>query len=479
LQPGFIKVSLNIEVVEMVQIFVSAGHGGFESGGFDPGSSVGGTTEAREMELTRDLIMSELNSLQAKALSVPDKLSLKQSIAWINARAGLGDVAIEIHADEATPRARGASIFFVAENDERRADGKIVLDTLLAGVAGIMRHGGGVKPDTDSAPGSLGFCRQVSIPSLLIELGFLSNPQDLSLIQNKRKDFAKSIANGLVKWSKLEASRKGLPVSTPVPSIPTSNIVVQGMIDIILLGQIHSEQGILVNGNSYVPIDLVDSLGIDVSRDPAVRRIQHQNIIYARAVDLEKFNISIKWDSQSRSLRLDPIPKTSLGKIDQIMGIGHASVENLRMFLETNNSDGLSLFPNLPKLYYEESAIEKVNHDIAFCQMCLETGFLAFGGDVDPAQNNFCGLGTTGGGVAGAVFPDARTGVRAHIQHLKAYASKEPLVLMPSVDPRFGLIARGVAPTVNELSGRWATSPEYGDSILALLRKLYKMAGLL
>jgi hypothetical protein len=77
------------------------------------------------------------------------------------------------------------------------------------------------------------------------------------------------------------------------------------------------------------------------------------------------------------------------------------------------------------------------------------------------------------------VVPDARTGVRAHVQHLKAYASKEPLVLLPPVDPRFNLITRGVAPTVDQLSGRWATSLDYGDSILALLRRLYKLAGLL
>jgi N-acetylmuramoyl-L-alanine amidase len=373
----------------MVQIFVSAGHGGIESGGFDPGSSVGGTTEAREMELTRDLIMSELSSLQVQALAVPDKLSLRQSIAWVNARAEQGDVAIEIHADEATPAARGASIFFVAENDERQADGKIVLDALVAGVTGVVRHGIGVKPDTDASVGSLGFCRQISVPSMLLELGFLSNAKDLSLLQTKRKDFAKAVAKGLVKWSNTEAKRKGLQ-GNPATA-PASSIVVQGLIDIILLGQVHSEQGILVNGNSYVPIDLVDSLGVDVSRDPLVRRIQHQNITYARAVDLEKFNISVKWDSANRSLSLDPIPRTSLGNIDRIMGLGHATAEHLKTFLENNNSDGLSLFPNLPKLYREEAAIEGVNHDIAFCQMCLETGFLAFGNDVKPDQNNFCG----------------------------------------------------------------------------------------
>jgi len=112
-----------------------------------------------------------------------------------------------------------------------------------------------------------------------------------------------------------------------------------------------------------------------------------------------------------------------------------------------------------------------VNHDIAFSQMCLETGYLDFGGDVEPSQNNFCGLGTTGGGVKGASFPDARTGVKAHIQHLKAYASKDPVV-PPIVDPRFDLVARGIASLVSDLSGLWATDPNYGNKILAVQRRL-------
>jgi hypothetical protein len=111
--------------------------------------------------------------------------------------------------------------------------------------------------------------------------------------------------------------------------------------------------------------------------------------------------------------------------------------------------------------------------------MCLETDFLVFGGDVDPDQNNFCGLGTIGGGIQGASFPNARIGVRAHIQHLKAYGSTEPLLLKPPVDLRFSLVSRGVSPTIQGLSGRWAVDPNYGDSITALLRRLYKMAGLL
>jgi len=47
------------------------------------------------------------------------------------------------------------------------------------------------------------------------------------------------------------------------------------------------------------------------------------------------------------------------------------------------------------------------------------------------------------------------------------------------VDPRFNFVARGVAPLVSLLSGRWAADPQYGDKLLAVLKRLYESAGLM
>ena len=124
------------------------------------------------------------------------------------------------------------------------------------------------------------------------------------------------------------------------------------------------------------------------------------------------------------------------------------------------------------RLYIEEGRAEGINHDIAFCQMLLETGFLKFGGTVRQEQNNFCGLGVVDSKTPGEVFPTARLGVRAHIQHLKAYGSIEPL-RQETVDRRFRFVKRGSAPTVYDLAGRWAADPAYGKKINDLLLKLY------
>ena len=101
----------------------------------------------------------------------------------------------------------------------------------------------------------------------------------------------------------------------------------------------------------------------------------------------------------------------------------------------------------------EEAAAEGVRAEIVFTQAMLETGWLQFGGDVKVDQFNFAGIGATGGGVPGNSFPDVRTGIRAQVQHLKAYASTEPLN-NPCVDPRFHYVARGSAPTMEQLSGK-------------------------
>ncbi|MED4534781.1 glucosaminidase domain-containing protein [Metabacillus fastidiosus] len=120
----------------------------------------------------------------------------------------------------------------------------------------------------------------------------------------------------------------------------------------------------------------------------------------------------------------------------------------------------------LAELYLEIGKKEGVRGDIAFGQAIHETGFFRFQGDVIPEQNNYSGIGTTGGGVKGAFFATPEEGVRAQIQHLKAYASKEPLNT-ELADPRFHLVTRGIAPLWTDLNGRWAVPGKgYGEKVL-------------
>ena len=106
-----------------------------------------------------------------------------------------------------------------------------------------------------------------------------------------------------------------------------------------------------------------------------------------------------------------------------------------------------------------------------------ETAFLKYGGDVLPNQYNYAGIGATGA-IHGAAFKDVRTGIRAQIQHLKAYASLDRLV-NTCVDPRFNLVTRGCAEYVEWLGQQenpngygWATDKNYGYSIVDMMSVL-------
>lgn len=446
----------------MAQIFISAGHGGFENGVVDPGSVLPGTTEAAEMIQIRDLVVAELRSRGFAVLAVPDDLSAAQTLAWINARCRPEDVALEIHAGAfSDPAVRGATVFYIAKNEVRRTHAELLLLALIRRVPSLPSRG--VRPDTESPTGMLPFCRNLGCPSLLMEVGYLSNPQDLAIIQQQRRDVALGIADGLASWSRA--------VGSDIPSTPGGNLP---EFRINLNGGIYPETGIIVNNNAYIPIDIADLLGIDATKSPNITRIRYANVVYIKAVDLQNYNISVGWDAATRTLRLRSRMGIQFcpGSIDRIMGVGSTSETQLKLFLQSVNPAAANTYSDLPKIYREEAAIEGVNHDIAFCQMLIETNNLTFGGSLNPAQNNFGGIGSPTGGLEGASFPSARVGVRAQIQHLKAYASLDPLV-QRQVDPRFQFVVRGIAPLVSQLTGRWSADSEYGAKIMACLRRLY------
>ena len=130
-------------------------------------------------------------------------------------------------------------------------------------------------------------------------------------------------------------------------------------------------------------------------------------------------------------------------------------------------------------LIYKEGLAEGINPDVIFAQAMIETGWLKFGGQVSAEQCNFAGIGALDSGISGASFntfgnSSVQMGIRAQVQHLKAYSSHNPLN-NECIDPRFSLVRRGSAPFVEDLSGKWASDPLYGRKIRTLLDTLYQL----
>lgn len=192
------------------------------------------------------------------------------------------------------------------------------------------------------------------------------------------------------------------------------------------------------------------------------------------------------------------INTNATGGLMQIMGTSQTTVAQMVRYYNFNASGydtfkakyngkyngvlakgGASTINQFAQIFYEEATAEGVRAEVAFTQCMKETGFLKYGGDVLPNQYNFAGIGATGA-VHGASFSNVRMGIRAQIQHLKAYGSISPLTNQ-CVDPRFNLVKRGSAQYVEWLGIKenpngygWATSKSYGHDIVSMVNTLLK-----
>ena len=169
--------------------------------------------------------------------------------------------------------------------------------------------------------------------------------------------------------------------------------------------------------------------------------------------------------------------KEDVSGYTQIMGKPVATVGQMQVYIKRKNpSVGQQVLDMVP-LYLSEGEAEGVRGDIALAQSCLETGNFGFSGSaVTLKQNNFCGMGVTANGEKGNSFDTAQLGIRAQIQHLKAYADKADLV-NELIDPRFKYVVRGSATYVewlgiqeNPQGKGWAAGVSYGAKILAILK---------
>jgi hypothetical protein len=132
--------------------------------------------------------------------------------------------------------------------------------------------------------------------------------------------------------------------------------------------------------------------------------------------------------------------------------------------------------------FIAEGAAEGVAGDLAFAQSIVETGWFGFSARVPPSFNNFAGIGAVDGGTSAASFRSAQIGVRAQIQHLRAYA--DPTVTTanlanPLESPRFHLVVpKGRSPLWEQFGGgNWATDPLYAGKVLNISRQILDHAG--
>lgn len=151
--------------------------------------------------------------------------------------------------------------------------------------------------------------------------------------------------------------------------------------------------------------------------------------------------------------------------------------KRLMAFIQTRNTNLDPRFADIASLYKKHGEAWHVRWDYAFFQMAVETNFLTYRkgdggwGDVNPKQNNFAGLGTTGGGVPGDSYPNVSTGVLAQIQHLVVYSGErieDPVgarTRLKQDDILANMASKRGNTTFADLARRWAADRHYGASI--------------
>jgi N-acetylmuramoyl-L-alanine amidase len=143
--------------------------------------------------------------------------------------------------------------------------------------------------------------------------------------------------------------------------------------------------------------------------------------------------------------------------------ISHASMEQMESYAHKINPDA----PYLAGMYIRIGLQEGIRGDLAFAQAVYETDYFRYTGNVKPEHNN-------PGGLKDAVFGSLAEGIRAHIQHLKAYANSDPLNT-PLIDPGFDLVERGTASSIEDLDGKWAAPGDgYGENIMQIWMAMLK-----
>lgn len=170
-----------------------------------------------------------------------------------------------------------------------------------------------------------------------------------------------------------------------------------------------------------------------------------------------------------------PTEKKQIQLSRKILGQGILNEFQLTSFFLSQNPDyNYEDMVTFAGYYISEAAQENINSDVAFAQMCLETGYLRFGNLVTPEMNNFCGLGAMDINNPGCVFETKQMGVRAHIQHLQAYATTQDVSLNNElIDPRYSWVHKTkFVEDIFGLAGTWATDKEYGNKLDAILSKM-------
>lgn len=180
-------------------IFISAGHHSKHPVNPDPGAIGNGYKEGDLTIEFRDLVSRELTARGVSHVKDIDTETLQQYVNRI--KTDSGSVVIEFHFDAAAaPSATGTTSLIEVDADRLdKAFAKELADT-TALILGIKNRG--IKTEADTRHKRLALMTENGIVCLL-ELGFITNIDDIKAYQAKKVTLAKAIADILIKYERM------------------------------------------------------------------------------------------------------------------------------------------------------------------------------------------------------------------------------------------------------------------------------------
>jgi len=409
-----------------IRISSNAGHSNPPWPPNDPGACSAGNVR-KEAEIARRINPEFIAEGNRRGYSMHDSTQSNGATSGqASAANNFGAVLAVSHHLNAPSTGTGIEVFHHPNTTAKNKALAARLSAALAAHYGL--HNRGAKPF------AWNFLVVTNMPALIIEHGFVGNDGDMAKVLPKIDSAVK------IMWDEIA---KDYPLSSQPPAPPPVD-----------------EQ-----------IYRVRKSWTDVASQIGAYKVLENAIVMADA------NPGYKVFDEQGKVVYEPSagPVQPPTGAEPIMGKAAISAEAMTAFTRRNN---VGFNPEIAAQFIRQGEIYGVRGDVAFCQAIHETGWFKYGGDVNANQNNFGGIGATGNGNQGNVFPTIEIGAKAHIQHLFAYASKDPLPAGEAiVDPRFGFVTRGVAPNWVDLNGRWAVpGTTYGQAILKIYGDLIAYA---
>ncbi|SMQ84471.1 N-acetylmuramoyl-L-alanine amidase [Bacillus sp. OV166] len=497
-----------------MKLYLDPGHGGDDPGAQGNGLDEKDITLAIALKI-RNTILKDYENVEVKMSRTSDTTkSLAQRSSEANAWEA--DFFLAIHINSADSSAQGYEDFIYngASNSSRAAT---VQDIIHAEVMKVNQ-----LKDRGQKKANFHVIRETNMPAILTENGFISNKHDAQLMKDSswQQKVAQGHVNGIAKAFGLKRkATKETPKTTTTPKTPQSSSTT---VYTVYVGSYKSKGNAQdrvaelkkkninssivttkISGATWYRVK-VATYTTNANAEKRLKEIEKAGykdafiIIEKASATTTKSATQKPTTSTSKTTtakpatttsketdlkggtntKPSPAPANSAKELPIIADPGQFTIfgptfltpEQMNQFVKKVNPNA----PELGQFYQTLGKYYGIRGDVAFAQAIHETDYFRFTGVVNHEQNNYSGIGATGGDTRGASFENQEEGVLAQLQHLYAYATAKPLPdQYPLVDPRFHLVDRGSAPTWTALNGKWAVpGTTYGQAILNLYEKM-------